>query len=121
MSRCLRLACFALLLSALLLPSGCGSGLSPLAKVKGTVTLDGKPLASGTMTFESVGQRPATGKIVQGQIVEMTTYDENDGAPLGTHKVAVWALEEAAWQGEFDPLEGVILHEPRPDMMEAAE
>jgi NTE family protein len=31
------------------------------------------------------------------------------------------ALEQAPWEREFDPLEGVILHEPRPDMMEAAE
>ena len=31
------------------------------------------------------------------------------------------ALEQAPWEGEFDPLEGVILHEPRLEMMEAAE
>jgi len=31
------------------------------------------------------------------------------------------ALEQAPWEHEFDPLEGVILHEPRPEMMEAAE
>jgi NTE family protein len=31
------------------------------------------------------------------------------------------ALQQAPWEREFDPLEGVILHEPRPEMMEAAE
>jgi NTE family protein len=31
------------------------------------------------------------------------------------------ALEEAAWQGEFDPLEGVILHESKPGLAMAAE
>lgn len=31
------------------------------------------------------------------------------------------ALELAPWEREFDPLEGVILHEPRPGVMEAAE
>ena len=31
------------------------------------------------------------------------------------------ALEQAPWDGDFDPLEGVILHEPRPHVMEAAE
>ena len=31
------------------------------------------------------------------------------------------ALEQAPWDGEFDPQEGVILHEPRPEIMEAAE
>jgi NTE family protein len=29
------------------------------------------------------------------------------------------ALEQAPWEGEFDPLEGVILHEPK--ILEAAE
>ena len=31
------------------------------------------------------------------------------------------ALEQAAWQGEFDPLEGVILHEAKPNLAMAAE
>ena len=31
------------------------------------------------------------------------------------------ALEQAPWEDEFDPLEGVILHEPAVEMMEAAE
>jgi NTE family protein len=31
------------------------------------------------------------------------------------------ALMQAPWQGEFDPIEGVILHEPMPDLATAAE
>jgi NTE family protein len=31
------------------------------------------------------------------------------------------ALEQAPWQGEFDPLEGVILHEQMPDLAMAAD
>jgi NTE family protein len=31
------------------------------------------------------------------------------------------ALDQAAWQGEFDPLEGVILHDPTPELAMAAE
>ena len=37
------------------------------------------------------------------------------------YSATVRALEEAAWQGEFDPLEGVILHESKPDLAMAAE
>jgi NTE family protein len=37
------------------------------------------------------------------------------------HSATMRALEEAAWQGEFDPLEGVILHESKPDLAIAAE
>jgi NTE family protein len=31
------------------------------------------------------------------------------------------ALSQAPWQGEFDPIEGVILHEEQPDLAIAAE
>ena len=31
------------------------------------------------------------------------------------------ALAQAPWQGEFDPIEGVILHELMPDVAMAAE
>ena len=31
------------------------------------------------------------------------------------------ALEQAPWENDFDPLEGVILHEPNVEMMQAAE
>jgi NTE family protein len=31
------------------------------------------------------------------------------------------ALEQAPWEDEFDPLEGVILHEPKSEMLKAAE
>jgi len=37
------------------------------------------------------------------------------------HSATMRALEQAAWQGEFDPLEGVILHESKPDLAMAAE
>ncbi len=31
------------------------------------------------------------------------------------------ALDQAPWEDEVDPLEGVILHEPKAEIMEAAE
>jgi NTE family protein len=31
------------------------------------------------------------------------------------------ALTQAPWEGEFDPVEGVILHEPKPAILQAAE
>jgi len=34
---------------------------------------------------------------------------------------AMRALERAPWQGEFDPIEGIILHEAVPDLPAAAE
>jgi NTE family protein len=38
----------------------------------------------------------------------------------GYHRT-MQALEQAPWENEFNPLEGVILHEPKTDMLEAAE
>jgi NTE family protein len=37
------------------------------------------------------------------------------------YKATMRALTEAAWLGEFDPLEGVILHRPKPELAMAAE
>jgi NTE family protein len=33
----------------------------------------------------------------------------------------IHALEQAPWEGEFDPLDGVILHESKPEVLQAAE
>ena len=37
------------------------------------------------------------------------------------YEATMRALEQAPWQGEFDPIEGVILHESMPDLAIAAE
>jgi NTE family protein len=37
------------------------------------------------------------------------------------YEAALRALRQAPWQGEFDPIEGVILHEPMPNLSMAAE
>jgi NTE family protein len=36
-------------------------------------------------------------------------------------EAAMRALRQAPWQGEFDPIEGIILHEPIPDLAMAAQ
>ena len=37
------------------------------------------------------------------------------------YEAAIRALKEAPWQRQFDPLEGVVLHEPQTEMAQAAE
>jgi hypothetical protein len=83
------------LLACIVVGAGCGSSAAT-APVRGKVLLDGKPLSKGTIRFESAGNRAATGKIVDGEIVEVTTYSSGDGAPIAKHKIAVWATEEAS-------------------------
>jgi hypothetical protein len=79
---------------------GCSRGdRSELAPVSGTVTFDGQPLSQGTIVFETPGSRPATGLIENGQIVEVSTYQFNDGAPVGKHKVAIQSVATAGAGG----------------------
>lgn len=73
---------------------GCHSDHPDLAEVAAKVTIDGKPLGNGTITFESEGHRPAIGRIVDGSIVEITTYEPGDGVPVGHHKVAISSTEQ---------------------------
>jgi len=75
---------------------GCGrSHRSSTSSVTGVVTIDRKPVEKGTIVFESANQRPASGKIEDGKIVEMTTYTIGDGAPIGHHQVAIFVSENA--------------------------
>ena len=60
----------------LIATAGCGNDRPPLAPVSGTVTFQGEPLLQGTIVFEIPGCRPATGKIVGGQIVLHRYQDE---------------------------------------------
>src|SRR5262245_13443642 len=82
--------------------AGC-SDRPTLGKVKGTVTLDDKPLPRATLTFETTGARPATATVVNGEIVEATTFDKGDGVPVGTHRVVVDATEDASSTGTANP------------------
>jgi hypothetical protein len=72
---------------------GCADSLPQPVPVEGTVTLDGKPLESGTIRFVPELGRPASSKILEdgsfdlaGESVDRTT---TDGVPPGKYKVQV--------------------------------
>ncbi|QDT97785.1 carboxypeptidase regulatory-like domain-containing protein [Gimesia aquarii] len=96
-----------LLLSTCLILAGCSGGPTdtpPLARVKGTVTLDGKPLTSGTVQFTPNKDRGTTGRMALGGIqpdgtFELMTIKAGDGAQIGHHLVAIECYEST----EFDP------------------
>jgi hypothetical protein len=87
------------------LAAGCSGGPT-LGKVTGTVTLDDKALPKGTITFETAGQRPATARVENGQIVEATTYKAGDGVPVGSHTLSISAFDDAASAVADDPGKG---------------
>jgi hypothetical protein len=68
-----------------------GAQNKPLAKVTGTVTFSGKPLAGATVTLVPVNGRPAGGITDEGGRFAMTTYEKNDGVAPGQYRVAITA------------------------------
>ena len=76
--------------------AGCSPRGPTLAEVSGTVTLDGRPLARGTITFEAAGCRPATARILDGRIIEATTYHARDGVPVGEQRIAIFSRADPA-------------------------
>ena len=93
---CLRLLCRSALASALALvtalPTGCGpSGSVPVAKVRGTITYRGNPVAKASISFipEKAGTIPALATTDENGVYTLGTYGTKDGAPIGPCRVAI--------------------------------
>jgi hypothetical protein len=82
----LSLICFSLVVVV-----GCGGPARPkMAKVSGTVTLDGQPLEGAQVVFIAAGApRNATGTTDATGKFTLTTFEANDGAVLGEHSITV--------------------------------
>lgn len=88
---------------------GCGgaSDAPQLAKVSGTVTMGGNPVVDATVTFHLDGEgapRPGMGKTDASGNFRITTFNNNDGAIVGTHIVTVAKIEAnpAESSGDMD-------------------
>src|SRR5262245_2332062 len=81
------LQAFAVVITA----AGCGGGKSKTTPVKGTVTLDGKPVALASVVFipRQEGRMVAQAVTNQDGNFELTTYHPNDGALAGEYLVTV--------------------------------
>ena len=100
-------------LTVVLLVTVWGCGRTPTAHVTGTVTLDGKPLPTGTVTFYPMtAGRPAYGEINAIGRYEMRIGDDS-GMPPGEYQVAVVANEPPIMPaGNGMPLPGKSLIPP---------
>ena len=74
---------------------GCGSG-DGLVPVSGEVTYQGKPLEYGTINFISPNSKLASGEIVDGKFLGVTTREEDDGLAPGEYQVTIDALDRSA-------------------------
>ena len=82
-----------LLTSTIVLVAGCGDSLPKRVPVSGQVLIDDKPLTQGSIRLFPSNARPATGEIGPDGRFQLTTFGDQDGVVLGTHAVAVNALE----------------------------
>lgn len=72
--------------------SGCGGGDDgrlPTAPVEVTVMYKGAPVEGAVVTFTTMSPPPAFGKTDAAGKAKLTTYEDSDGAILGSHKVMV--------------------------------
>lgn len=77
---------------AALLP-GCGPQYPDCYPVVGKVTVNGKPLTQGTITFYPSHGRSALGKIASDGTYTLTTFNDGDGALPADHVVVIKATE----------------------------
>lgn len=92
----------------LCLLAGCGSAASDLVPVSGRVVLEGKPLATGTVSLRpnaakgNASQHQPTGSIdAQGRFQIYTT--ERPGAAPGWYRVVVFATSQLDDTGKAHP------------------
>lgn len=83
----------------IVIASGCGKGSNqvPVVRVRGTVTLDGKPVTKGLVVFFPKFDAPvARGRIKEDGTYVLSTYGSGDGAAIGEFNVAILAQDEEA-------------------------
>ena len=78
-----------LLLTVLVM--GCGSSGVPIAKARGTVTFQGKPVIGAAVAFipDNPGVVAALATTDANGVYDLATYDKKDGAPVGPCQVAI--------------------------------
>ncbi len=84
-------ACFALVSTL----TACGPTRPETAPVTGKVTFQGRPVPEGTITFYPAEGRSATARLRPDGSYTLTTFDEGDGAIVGSHEVTIEAARFA--------------------------
>jgi hypothetical protein len=91
---------------AALLTTGCGRPSYQLetAPFTGKVMLDGQPLGSGYVVFSTTRGRMSTGTIQPDGTFVMATYEEGDGAQIGTHPVMITPIPSDEFSAGQKPI-----------------
>ena len=85
--------------------SGCGSDLPPIGSLTGTLMLDGKPYANGSLMFTPTGGgRPSVAATDENGKFEAMYNADTEGALIGTHTVTFEpGVPETSEEDEFKP------------------
>lgn len=94
--------------------TGCGSG-GPVP-LRGTVTLDGRPLEGATVHFiaQDSGGRDALGTTDADGVFHLSTAVPGDGALPGTYKVVVHPVAPATGGSVASPADAMAAPPPKP-------
>jgi len=80
-----------------------------MARVSGLVTLDDKPLAGASVLFMPVeGGVPGRAATKEDGSFSLSTFEEQDGALVGRHRVAVSKFETTGFAAGPDGLSGML-------------
>jgi len=78
----------------LIATAGCRDSRPERVPVSGQVLIDGKPLGYGFIRLVPEDARPATGELDADGRFTLKTFEDGDGAVLGTHPVMILAAEQ---------------------------
>ena len=84
-----------LILSVLLCFCGCSSPSGNVGLVEGVVTIDGAPVAGGTVTFYPTSGRGSLGNTDENGHYELRYTRNENGAVIGEHQVTISTKVEA--------------------------
>lgn len=82
-----------ILFASFLVLVGCGPKHPGLVTVSGVVTIDGEPVTLGQVKLSPNGKRAAVGRIGTDGSFSLSSFELNDGAPVGKHLATVTAVE----------------------------
>lgn len=75
--------------------SGANKDLPATTPVTGKVTYQGQPVSNGLVTFHPTnGAKPASGQTDKNGEFSLSTFEREDGAVFGKHKVTIKAYKE---------------------------
>ena len=80
-------------LLALTFLSGCGDGRPARVPISGQVTIDGQPLAFGSVLFKPASGRSAGGALDKNGRYVLTCFEPGDGAMTGDYQVGITGYE----------------------------